>query len=284
MKKIMKKLPKNVDQVDEHTYRITDMNVYEYLLLGSEKALLIDTGMSQGKLAKILPQLTGLPITVINTHGHIDHVANNHLFDQVILNRPDEEIFKEHTDLGFASKLYASLLDEMKIPKFIQNLNWVRKFIARMATIPSRNNREGLPESRMIDLGGRSIQIIETPGHTPGSICLLDVERKLLFSGDMVCDRGVLLNLPHSSSVHVFLDSIRVLKAMADQGLYALIYPAHHRVPLPLSFLDDYITLGESLVNHETVGEFVHSMLGDGYIAKYKSIAISYRDVTFKEA
>jgi hydroxyacylglutathione hydrolase len=267
-----------VTQIDESTYRITDATVYEYLLLGTEKALLIDTGMSQGKLGKILPQLTNLPITVINTHGHIDHVANNHLFEQVILSHLDETIFKEHTDLAFASALYGSLLDEMKIPKFIQNLSLVKNYVAKMATIPAKENREDLPESRMIDLGGRTLQIIETPGHTPGSICLLDVERKLLFSGDMVCDRGILLNLPHSTTVQVFQDSIKKLKTLADQGLYTTIYPAHHLVPLSLSFLDDYLVLSASLINKETVGEFVHSMLGDAYIAKYKSIAISYRD------
>ena len=274
----MKKLPRNVTQIDEMTFRITDATVYEYLLLGSEKALLIDTGMSQGKLGKILPQLTDLPITVINTHGHIDHVANNHLFDKVILSSLDEAIFKEHTDLAFASQLYGSLLDEMKIPKFIQNFSLVRHYIAKMATIPAKENREDLPESKTIDLGGRTLKIIETPGHTPGSLCLIDVERKFLYSGDMVCDRGVLLNLPHSTSITVFLDSIRKLKGLADQGLYMSIYPAHHLVPLPLSFLDDYIELSEALINKNMVGEFVHSMLGDGYIAKHKSIALSYRD------
>ncbi len=274
----MKTLPKNVTQIDEQMYRIQDATVYEYLLLGKFKALLIDTGMSQGKLGKILPHLTDLPITVINTHGHIDHVANNHLFDKVILSIKDEAIFKEHSDLSFASQLYGSLLDEMKIPKFIQNWSLVKKYVAKMATIPPRENREDLPESRLIDLGDRTLKIIETPGHTPGSICLLDVERKILYSGDMVCDRGVLLNLPHSTSVHVFLDSIKTLKALADQGLYSEIYPAHHTVPLSLSFLDDYIDLSESLISANTVGDFVHSMLGDGYIAKHKSIAISYRD------
>jgi len=274
----MKKLPKNVTQIDEFTYRITDATVYEFLLLGTERALLIDTGMSQGKLNKILPQLTTLPITVINTHGHIDHVANNHLFDKVILSHLDEPIIKEHTDLAFASALYGSLLDEMKIPKFIQRLSLLRNYIAKMATIPAKENREDLPESRLIDLGGRTLRIIETPGHTPGSICLIDLERKILFSGDMVCDRGVLLNLPHSTSVQVFQDSIKTLKALADQGLYTTIYPAHHLVPLSLSFLDDYLDLSEALIKKEIAGEFVHSMLGDGFIAKYKSIALNYRD------
>jgi len=274
----MKMLPKNVTKIDDQTYRIVDSNVYMFVLLGKTNALLIDTGMSQGKLNKILPQLTNLPIIVINTHGHIDHVASNHLFDKVILSNLDEEIFKEHTSYEFASSLYYSLLDEMKIPKFLQKLSPVKKFVNKMATIPSNDNRIDLPESRLIDLGERTIKIIEIPGHTPGSICLLDVERKILFSGDMVCDSGVLLNLPHSKSVHTFQESINKLKALSINGDLNLIYPSHHTIPIDSTFLDDYLYLSKAIINKENTGKFTYSALGDGYIAKYKSIAINYKD------
>lgn len=274
----MKTLPKNVTKIDDQTFRIVDSNVYMFLLIGKTNALLIDTGMSQGKLDKILPQLTNLPIIVINTHGHIDHVASNHLFDKVILSSLDEEIFKEHTSYEFASSLYYSLLDEMKIPKFIQKVSLVKKFVNKMATIPSNNNRVDLPESRLIDLGERTIKIIDIPGHTPGSICLLDVERKILFSGDMVCDRGVLLNLPHSKSVHTFQESINKLKALSINGDFNLIYPSHHTIPIDSTFLDEYLYLSKAIINKEITGKFTYSALGDGYIAKHKSIAINYKD------
>lgn len=274
----MEKLPKNVTKIDNQTFRIVDSNVYMYLLIGDTKALLIDTGMSQGKLSKLLPQLTTLPISVINTHGHIDHVASNHLFEKVIMSQLDEEIFKEHMSYTFASSLYYSLLDEMKIPKLIQKIAPIKKFVNKMATIPAKDNRVNLPDSMTIDLGNRTIRIIETPGHTPGSICLLDVERKVLFSGDMVCDRGVLLNLPHSMSVRVFQESINKLKSLSINGDFNLIYPSHHTLPLQVSFLDDYLFLSDSIINKDNVGEFTKSALGDGYIAKYKSIAINYRD------
>jgi glyoxylase-like metal-dependent hydrolase (beta-lactamase superfamily II) len=274
----MKKLPKNVTRMDDQTYRILDGTVYVFLLLGEKRALLIDTGMSQGKLEKILPELTNLPITVINTHGHIDHVASNYLFDKVILNQLDEEVFKEHTSYKFASFLYYSLLDEMKIPKIIQKISPIKNYVNKMATIPANDNRINLPDSRIIDLGGRTIRIIETPGHTPGSICLLDVERKILFSGDMVCDRGILLNLAHSESVQTFQKSIKTLKDLFEKGDFNSIYPSHHTIPLACSFLDDYLYLSQSILNKEILGKFTKSALGDGYIAKYKSIAISYKD------
>jgi len=276
--KMTKKLPKNVTQIDEFTYRITDSSVYMFLLLGKEKALLIDTGMSQGKLGKILPQLTDLPLIVVNTHGHLDHIANNHLFEKVYLNPLDEAIFKQHTDLEYCSSLYYGLLTEMKIPKFIQKSAPVKKYVKKMATVPARDNRVNLPESMHFDLGGRTIELIRTPGHTPGSICLLDVERKILFSGDTICDEGVLLSLPHSTNVHVFLNSVLKLKRLADQGSYGLIYPDHHKVPLELSFLDDYIALCGMLINGEIVGKLVKSAIGDSMLAKYKSIAIAYRE------
>ena len=97
-----------------------------------------------------------------------------------------------------------------------------------------------------LDLGGRTLEVICTPGHTPGSVCLLDIERRQLFSGDTVCDEGVLLNLDHSTSVETFKESILRLKAASER--FGPIWPAHHALPLDHSWMDEYIHCADQIL------------------------------------
>ncbi len=92
-----------------------------------------------------------------------------------------------------------------------------------------------------LDLGGgRIICLYEIPGHTPGSIALLDEKNHRLYTGDMFCSNGVMLQLPESTDVKTYLQSIRHARAICHQHGVKEIYPSHPECPLPVSVLDDF--------------------------------------------
>ena len=86
--------------LDGQTWRIEEFDasnsVYLYLLAGTEKALLIDTGFGEIDLPAAVRSLTSLPVEVVNTHGHFDHIGGNGAFDQVRLHRADEALYHLH--------------------------------------------------------------------------------------------------------------------------------------------------------------------------------------------
>ena len=82
-----------VTKIGEDTYRFTETSfgtdVYMYLLIGTEKALLIDTAYGFTDVPAAIRQITDLPLIVVNTHGHMDHMHGNHLYSQVHISQDD---------------------------------------------------------------------------------------------------------------------------------------------------------------------------------------------------
>ena len=245
-----------INRINDCTFRFTESalgaDVYMYLLIGSEKALLIDTGYGFTDVPSEIRKLTDLPLTVINTHGHLDHVHGNHLYDEVLLSDDDIEVFNRHTDETFlrslmelvatANGLPLEMLDDpaLKIKEIIKSL-------------PSRH--VPLPESIYIELGNRKVRILQTPGHTAGSICLLDENNGWLFAGDMICRDGVLLNFPESTTVETYVRSISMLKDLADKEQITTIFPGHQITPLDVSFIDLCLRICDDILNGRISGE-----------------------------
>lgn len=137
-----------------------------YLLCGEEKALLIDTGLGYKDLPGTIRALTDLPVEVVNTHGHVDHIGGNHYFDHIWLHEKDQEIFRRHTDPDYT----LGLLTE-GMPAFVKP---VFKFLAKdMLHVDPSGSYHSFGDDMVFHLGGRDIEVIPTPGHTPGSVCLL---------------------------------------------------------------------------------------------------------------
>lgn len=229
----MKLKPAQTTKINETTYRFTETafgeKVYLYLLVGKERALLIDTAYGFTDIPAAIKSITDLPLTVVNTHGHMDHMHGNHLYPEVYLSAKDEEVFARHNDPNYLMGLLKGVAEQNKIPMFLLKLPFLHvKEIA--ASYPSVHRP--LPSERFFELGDRRVSVIEMPGHTTGSICLLDEKNGWLFSGDNNCEPGVLLSFPESTSVAVFREGIRKLRALADEGRIAKIFPSHQTTPL----------------------------------------------------
>ena len=214
-------------------------------------------------------------IGILITHGHLDHISCNHQYEKAYLHPADEAVFIQHSKYDYRYMLLVGMLTEAKLPSWLLKLPIISGVAKKFSAIPEKNNRSPLSDGMRLDLGGRTIEIICTPGHTPGSVCLLDVERRQLFSGDTVCDEGILLNLDHSTSVETFKKSILRLKAASER--FGLIWPAHHALPLDHSWLDEYIQCADQILEGVDTPVSISSPVGKAQVTKYGRIRIAYR-------
>ncbi len=144
-----------------------------YLVEGADSAMLIDTGLGSADLASFVSRLTSKPLIVMNTHGHPDHAGGNYQFSKVYVHPADSSASRS---FNVPAAREGSAKTMLQGNKPADNEVYTGKpFNTRL--LPLRDGQE-------FNLGGRKIQVMETPGHTPGEICLLDIENKLLFTGD----------------------------------------------------------------------------------------------------
>ena len=98
-----------IKQIDSTTWQFTEKllgeNVYCYLLVGNQKALLIDTAYGFTDIAGAVRELTSRPLTVVNTHGHFDHVTGNYRFGRACLHEKDMELYERNTNQAHLENL-----------------------------------------------------------------------------------------------------------------------------------------------------------------------------------
>jgi glyoxylase-like metal-dependent hydrolase (beta-lactamase superfamily II) len=178
-----------------------------YLISGEKQALLFDTGMGIGDIKKVTAELTGLPIVVMNSHTHQDHVGGNWQFDTIYGMDTD---FTRANARGSRDGAQAEVAPGEicgELPKGFDK----KAYVTRPWKIKAYK-RDG----DRIDLGGRTLEIISTPGHTPDAVCLLDREQGLLFTGDTYYSGPIYLFGP-GTDLEAYGASVRRLAALAPQ-------------------------------------------------------------------
>ncbi len=190
-----------------------------YLITGSKQALLFDTGMGIGDIRKITTQLTKLPVVVINSHPHQDHVGGNWQFDTIF--GMDTEFTRTNArgsrDAAQSEIAPGEICGDL--PKGFDRAGYATK-PWKIAAYKHDGDR--------IDLGGRVLEIIATPGHTPDAICLFDRANGLLFTGDTYYPAPIWLFAP-GTDLDAYAASIRKLAALAPQVRIVL---GAHNVPV----------------------------------------------------
>jgi glyoxylase-like metal-dependent hydrolase (beta-lactamase superfamily II) len=158
-----------------------DLDNYEYLLVGETRALLIDAGATMRDIYPALAQLTSLPVTVIPTHLHFDHTNGLRYFHSIALIDLPETRSRVNADgmVHLARYDYLRAFTPQDAPVF-RVTEWVR------------------PDS-YIDLGGRRVQVLWTPGHTATSISVYDHPAKLIFTGDLIYPTSLYAFQPDAS-------------------------------------------------------------------------------------
>lgn len=189
-----------VEQIAPDTYRICESGwINSYLLLGEEKALLIDTGNGQGRLGETVAEITDLPVTVALTHGHCDHAGGVGWFGGCFLHKNDKTLSNKIASSRFVSKCLAK--------GYTDNTTFPRQ--------PKKRKWTALEPGQTFELGGRSVGYAECRGHTTGSVAYLDDKHGLMFTGDNVCP-ALWLWLPGSTTVEEWLDGARLLRQLSE--------------------------------------------------------------------
>ncbi len=150
--------------------------VISYLIVGEKRALLFDTGMGIGKISSVTGKLTNLPIMVLNSHTHFDHTGGNAEFSHIL---GEDTAFTSKNARGESNEYSRDALSPERICGTLPLGVKPDSYSIRPFQI-SRRIRDG----ERLDLGGRELEVIFTPGHTPDALCLFDRKRGLLFTGD----------------------------------------------------------------------------------------------------
>lgn len=226
-------------KVSEDTWIINAMEGSQnmYLLEGRDRALLVDTLWGAGNLRAYVEKLTDKPISVINTHGHLDHSGGNGEWASVMM------LPGAVADLVTC---YRCPFDVSKLP----HPDYEKKLV-----------RDG----DVIDLGGRTVTVLDISAHSNGSLALLDRKNKMLFVGDEFESAQVLMYEVEDREFPgrpKFVLEQRLLahhrnmcRLRALRGQWELIFPAHNGAPIAASYLEDYIGLVEHIFAGDAVIE-----------------------------
>ncbi|MCC3859633.1 MBL fold metallo-hydrolase [Pseudemcibacter aquimaris] len=220
-----------VYKLTDNTYAIYEpyqwQEAISYLLIGGEKALLVDTLQGISDLKAVVDQLTSLPVIVINTHTHYDHTSGNHQFETIYgLDNPyTAENAKGHKNSEIGSSMtmntiWKNLPDGFNISNYESKPFEIDHFVA---------------DGEIIDLGGREIEIAYIPGHSPDSIILVDKQNRMMLTGDSFYPAPIYVYSETSSFEDYFMAS-QIMFGYQNDVDYLL--PGHNETMQPASYLN----------------------------------------------
>lgn len=223
----------SVQQIDRDTFAISEYGhwekVHSFLLLGKRKAALIDTGLGIDNIKRITDRLTALPIEVITTHVHADHIGSHGEFERIYVHEGDKD-WLVNGIIGLS-------------------IEQIRKDISRDITLPTPDTFnpvtyqpfQGEPTDVLVDgdrieLGNRNLKIYHTPGHSPGHICVLDEKNGYLFTGDLLYDETPIYAFYPSTNP---VDLVNSLERISEIPNISMIYGSHNTLGLEPEILEE---------------------------------------------
>lgn len=204
------------EQIDKSTYRISEPRHSEetncWLLEGAHRALLIDTGLGISDMGAVVRSLTAKPVAALASHVHWDHIGGHRCFGEFFVHEAERPWIEEAFPIGLGDVLVQ--LRKGGLPEDFDPEGYTL-----FRGTPSRL----LCDGDTIDLGGRSLEVVHSPGHSPGHICLWEGERGWLFTGDTVYKGIIYADYP-STDPEALLGSVERLAEYPVKR----IFPAHH--------------------------------------------------------
>ncbi len=191
--------------------------VISYLILGDAGAVLFDTGMGIGRIRAVVDALTTLPVAVLNSHTHMDHVGGNAAFERVLA--MDTEFTRTRargrTNREVRGEVAASALCRA-LPAGITEDNY---------HTPAFEVAAFIDDGHRLDLGGRTLEVVAVPGHTPDAIALLDREAGFLWTGDSFYEGPIWLFAPETDLVAYRSSMARLAELVPE---LTMLFTAHN--------------------------------------------------------
>jgi len=215
-----------VHMVGENVYAISEPYNYEevisYLILGNEQALLFDTGNGFDSISNVVKELTNLPVTVVNSHAHYDHIGGNYEFSNILALQSDYTLKWAESGWGH------DLVKDEVTPNAICLENLPDIDTAKHHVRPFRISKF-ITDGQILDLGDRNIKVISVPGHSPDGIALMDEDSGYLWTGDVFYEGTIWLYFD-GTNLESYEESINKLALLAPS--LKKLFPAHN---IPIS-------------------------------------------------
>jgi glyoxylase-like metal-dependent hydrolase (beta-lactamase superfamily II) len=235
-------------QIDEHTWVGSGhmmANESLYLVEGSNKAVLIDAGTNIKDLDKIVASITQKPVMLVATHVHPDHTG---------------------ASIDAFPEIYINQADTVNIPQMMPNYKGQVKF---------------LKDGQMIDLGGRTLEVVFTPAHTPGSTTFIDKAAGYGFSGDSFGSGNLLLTVDFST----LLATCRKVSAIMEKYGIKTLYPGHYfgANAETKQRVDDMATISKDVLDGKLKGTANPSgMMGLNQVINLYGVRINFSEKAVK--
>ncbi|MEM6379729.1 MAG: MBL fold metallo-hydrolase, partial [Bacteroidota bacterium] len=210
-----------VEKIDDQTFVIKEPGHWEkfnaYLLISGTDACLIDTGLGVGNIKELCRQLTDNEIKVITTHTHWDHIGGHRHFSEIYVHEAEVDWMLNGVPAAIHSAINSLKPDHFTKPTPVGfDLETYQVFQGQPKHI--------LQDQDIIKIGDRTLEILHTPGHSPGHICIWEADRGYLFSGDLLY-KGTLYLFFESTDPLLFTKSI---DRIADLEDVERIFPSHN--------------------------------------------------------
>ncbi len=210
-----------IDKIDDTTYIISEYRHPEethcYLLIGSERCLLIDTGLGICNIYEQVRKLTDKPVTAVATHIHWDHIGGHKYFSDFYVHRAESDWLNGKFPLPIQT-VRDMVIDRCDLPDGF-DVNAYEMFQGTPTKI--------LDGGEIIDIGNRKVEVLHTPGHSPGHICFWEESRGYLFTGDLIYKGTLFSDYPSTDPV-AYLKSLETVAALPAKRLF----PAHHALDI----------------------------------------------------
>lgn len=234
-----------VDKIDGDTFVISEYKHPEethcYLLCGNSKSLLIDTGLGVGDISETVKRLTDKPVIAAATHIHWDHIGGHRSFP---------EFYAHSAELDWLNGKFPLPVEAVR--KMLSEGDLPGEFELENYTIFQGKPSRILNDGDIIDLGGRTVEVIHTPGHSPGHMCFWEARMGNLFTGDLIYKGKLYANFPSTDPAE-YLKSVKRLAELPVKRLF----PGHHSLDVTPKLISDILSGLEKTDLTHGGGEFV---------------------------
>ncbi len=250
-----------IEEIDRFTFAISEYGHWEqfhsYLLIGQNEACLIDSGLGIGNIALECRKITDKPVKVITTHVHWDHIGGHKYYDKIYVHKDDSNWLENGLPISIES-----------IRKSVTKIPFTKP-LPEGFDINKYEVYQGKPfcelsDGDIIEISERRVEIIHTPGHSPGHICILEPETGYLFVGDLIY-QGDLFAFFDSTDPIKYAASVRKITKLKK---VKRIFPSHNQNDLPISFAHKVNQAFEELKRRKKLkhGSGIHKF--DGFTIK----------------
>ncbi len=260
------------EQISKDLYVITETeSVNCYLILGTEAAVLFDTGYGYESLEPYVREITDLPLLVVLSHGDPDHGLGSSWFPEVYLHELDCGKLIRNDTRQMRKKALEYRLNKM--PQLKGKIEEERYLSQTL----QQTRFHFLEEGDNLELGSRRLEVIHTPGHSYGHIMLLDRKNRLLFSGDQVTAHNVWYFFSEDQQAPFIMAQRSMKKLLKEKEDIREIYAGHDKYPISIEYIYDQLECLQYEIkeNYEKDCPF-HSFMGDGFQHSYKTVNMIY--------